>query len=95
MDNPPEPTQTTSRVTYSWVILFMYSVEAEYPFSCVNLNNLANTDFPFYLIEGALDDESRVVPFNLYSDNKYCVFAKVQKGKYLIRDVFFSYIYLT
>lgn len=83
MDTPPAPTQgaAKSRVTYGSVILFMYSVEAEFPFSCVNLKNLADTDFPFYLVEGALDDKSRIVPFKLFSDQTYCIFAKVQQGK--------------
>ena len=84
MDNPPESTQSISRVTYSWVILFMYSVDVEYPFSCMNLRNLANTDFPFYLIEGSLDDNSRIIPFKLFSDDKYCVFAKIEIGKSIV-----------
>ena len=83
MEKPPEATQdmSKSKVNYTWVILFMYSVEAEFPFSCENLNNLEGTDFPFYLMEGQLDNKSRIIPFKLHSDQPYCVFAKVQKGK--------------
>lgn len=82
MDNLPEPTQgSRSRVTYSSVILFMYSVEAEFPFSSVNLNNLNDTNFPFYLVDGSLDDKSRVVPFKMFSEQTFCLFSKVQKGK--------------
>ena len=83
MDTPPEPTQklAQSRVTYNSVILFMYSVDAQFPFSSANLKDLTDTDFPFYLVDGALDDDSRTVPFKLYSDQSYCVFAKVEHGE--------------
>lgn len=96
MSNLPEPTQATSksRVSYSSVILFMYNVEVEYPFSCQNLNNLVDTDFPFYLVEGCLDDESRMIPFQLYSDQKFCVFAKIQFGEWNIQICIKKSIYI-
>ena len=79
----PAPTQGTvsSKISYHCVFLFMYNAEVEFPFSCVKLKDLVNTSFPFNLVEGSLDDESRKTPFNLFGTQQYCLFAKVQDGK--------------
>lgn len=42
----PPPTQK-SRVVYKWVILFLYCEDTEFPFSCVSLASLENSNFPF------------------------------------------------
>lgn len=85
MSNPPEATQkdSKSRVVYHWVILFMYDIEVQYPFSYAHVNELQGSEspFPFYLIEGPLDDDSRKVPYELFPDRKYCVFGKIQQGR--------------
>lgn len=82
-DNAPNPTQaaTKSQVVYHWVILFYYSPDAEYPFACVNLKELENCGFPSHLVEGPLDDESRQTPFELFQSQRYCLFAKIERGK--------------
>lgn len=69
-----------SKVEYRWVILFMYNAEVEYPFSCEHVKDLEASGFPFYLVDGPLDDESRTVPFQLFSGRKFCLFAKIQNG---------------
>lgn len=66
----------------------MYNVEVEFPFSCVNVKDLVETEFPFYLVEGSLDDESRKLPFTIFSQT-YCVFGKVQEGVYFIVKIYF------
>ena len=87
MPNLPESTQCQgqgapkSKVVYHWVILFMYDVEVEYPFSYYHVNELQDSEFPFQLVDGPLDAESRREPFPLFSGQKYCLFAKIEKGK--------------
>ena len=83
MPNLPPPTQTAlrSKVVYHWVFLFMYNIEVEFPFSCVHVKDLEDSEFPFDLVDGPLDDESRKRPFHLFSGLNYCLFAKIQEGK--------------
>ena len=84
MAAPPEPTQeqraSKSKVVYHWVILFMYSEEVEFPFSYVHVKDLKDSGFPFKLVEGPLDDNSRKVPFKLFSGQRFCLFAKIAQG---------------
>lgn len=86
MANVPEATQSGSKssVVYHWVILFMYDVEVEFPFSYTHVNDLDGSEFPFpfHLIDGPLDDQSRMIPFELFTDKKYCVFGKIQEGRH-------------
>ena len=93
MPNFPDPTQGSSRskVVYHWVFLFMYNIEVEYPFSCVHINDLEDSEFPFNLIDGPLDDESRKVPFLLFSGLNYCLFSKIEEGKILKNNCNFSF----
>ena len=42
----PPPTQK-SNVVYKWVILFTYCEDTEFPFLCVPLSELENSNFPF------------------------------------------------
>lgn len=88
MENQPPATQTSSRskVVYNWVFLFMYNIEVEFPFSCVHLRDLEDSEFPFNLIDGPLDEESRKKPFELFSGLNYCLFAKIQEGKSKIKS---------
>lgn len=83
MENQPESTQTSmkSKVVYKWVFLFMYNIEVEFPFSCFHLKDLEDTEFPFKFVEGPLDDESRKIPFKLFSGQNYCLFSKIEHGK--------------
>ena len=82
MSNTPEASRDcASKVPYRWVFLFLYNVEVEYPFSCENVKDLECSGFPFHLLEGPLDDESRTVPYQLFTGQKFCVFAKVQSGR--------------
>ena len=59
----------------------MYDENVEYPFSCVNLAELADTEFPMDLIEGSLDDDARILPFELFPNQRYCCFGKVEQGR--------------
>ena len=59
----------------------MYNIEVEFPFSCVHVNDLEDSEFPFDLVDGPLDDESRKRTFKLFSGLNYCLFAKIQEGK--------------
>ena len=47
----PPNTQTQSggksMTDYQWVILFLYCEDTEFPFSCVPLRDLENSNFPF------------------------------------------------
>lgn len=59
----------------------MYDAEVEYPFSSVHLRDLQDSTFPFQLVDGPLDDESRMIPFELFPNQKYCLFGKIQEGR--------------
>lgn len=71
----------SSKIRYHWAIMFMYSPEVEFPFSCMNLKDLTDTNFPFDLVEGSLDDESRTETFTLFDTQPFCLFAKIQEGE--------------
>lgn len=89
MNNPPESTQSSARskIVYNWVILFMHNIEVEYPFSVFHLNDLEDSEFPFHLIDGPLDDNARKQPFVLFSGQNYCLFAKIEKGLFMIVSI--------
>lgn len=59
----------------------MYNIEVEFPFSCVHLRELEDSEFPFQLVDGPLDEDSRMEPFQLFSGLNYCLFAKIEKGR--------------
>ena len=74
---------TKSSTNYQWVILFLYDEDTEFPFSCVPLVNLENTNFPFRVIDGSMDASIRREPIALSyfgGEKKYCVFAKIEEG---------------
>ena len=60
----------------------MYNPDVEYPFACYNIKDLVETDFPFFLVEGSLDNDSRKVPFKVFSEEKFCLFAKIEQGSF-------------
>lgn len=45
----PPPTQGSGKsvTVYRWVILFLYSEDTEFPFTCVPLSAMENSNFPF------------------------------------------------
>ena len=46
----PPPTQSGKSMTdYKWIILFLYSEDTEFPFSCVPLAVLEKSNFPFHV----------------------------------------------
>lgn len=47
MSLTPPLTQTKSGTVYRWVILFLYSEDTEFPFTCVPLTALEGSNFPF------------------------------------------------
>lgn len=82
----PPPTQSKSAVVYKWVILFLYSEDTEFPFSCYQLSSLEKTNFPFHAIEGSMNAELRRQPIELSltgePNEKYCIFTKIEDGMY-------------
>ena len=76
-------TQGKSPFRYKWVILFVWQLNEEYPFSSVPLSVLGNNDFPMYLITGPLNDKSRTNKFQLSNlpGRKYSIFMKIEEGK--------------
>ena len=80
----PPPTQSKSSLVYKWVILFLHCEDTEFPFSCVSLSSLAESNFPFQAINGSMDDNLRKEPIVLSWDGeepqKYCIFCKVEEG---------------
>ena len=84
-DHPPS-TQLTrkSSTVYNWVILFLYDENTEYPFSCVSLASLENSNFPFHVIDGSMNADIRQEPMHLSGlegSQRYCIFAKIEAGK--------------
>ena len=86
--DPPPATQSqgaSSRV-YSWVILFHFDENNEFPFSSVLLDNFKDSNFPFSVITGHLGLSDRLKPreFSRLPGPKYAVFAKVEQGKPIV-----------
>ena len=75
----------TSQMTYSWVILFVWDMTEEFPFSILPLRHFDKCeDFPKELITGPLtDEEGRVKKFRLKNvpGKAHSVFCKIQQGK--------------
>ena len=86
-DYVPMTQQNTnvSPTTYLWVILFLWELNEEFPFSVVPLHLFTKDDFPMDLITGPLPDQERVKPRELTKllSKKYSVFAKIEKGAFL------------
>lgn len=84
MATEPPSTQSNapSSRSYTWIFLFNYDPNNEYPFTCVNLSKFKGTDFPFDLISGHLGLEDRLKPRELMgiSGQRFCLFAKVEEG---------------
>ena len=84
---PPESTQTveSSTISYAWVILFTMCVDEEEPFTIVRLTQFKNSDFPWEVITGELGskERNRVRKFNNIEGQSFCIFAKIEHGKFL------------
>ena len=68
---------------YNWVVLFLWRVDEECPFTTVPLRHFEQSEFPFNLIHGGLSDESRQERFDLprLPGRIYSIFCKIQEGK--------------
>ena len=82
---PPLATQARSSTTYNWVILFLWHLSEEFPFSVVPLDlfrKKRESDFPMHLITGPLSDKSRMNQYKLVelTGNIYSVFCKIEVG---------------
>lgn len=85
----PPQTQSSqggkSSTVYRWVILFLYNEDTEFPFTCVPLTALENSNFPFNAINGSMDANLRMQPIQISSLNGnhlYCIFAKIEDGMF-------------
>ena len=85
MSEPPDATQpgSSSKRVYLWAILFHYDANNEHPFCSVSLDHFKGTSFPFDLINGhlGLDDRLKAREIPKLPGAKYCLFAKVEKGR--------------
>lgn len=93
MATPPQATQTSgkSKIVYNWVMLFMYNIDVEYPFSVYHVKDLEETEFPFHYVDGPLDDNARKEPFLLFSGQRYCLFSKIEQGMFFTMFVSFKF----
>ena len=77
-------TQGSSVRTYGWVILFVWELNEECPFSVIPLRHFENcADFPYDLITGPLSDASRKYEFELSTvpGRSHSIFCKIELGK--------------
>ena len=76
-------TRKKSPIKYNWVVLFLWRVNEEYPYTTVPLRHFDESEFPFNLIYGSLTNESRQERFDLprLPGRIYSVFCKIEKGK--------------
>ena len=78
-------TQGRSSRIYDWVIMFMWNINEEDPFSIVPIRHFkGGNDFPIELVTGALTDKSRIKRYKincLPGNNNYSLFCKIEKGK--------------
>lgn len=74
-----------SKVQYAWVIVFTMNVDRDAPFNIIRLTHFKNSDFPWNGITEEMNEEFRTCQrtFSNMPGNKYCIFAKVEKGTYL------------
>lgn len=81
----PHPRSQSQR-DYLWAFLFCVDPNEERPFSSVLLKNFLGSDFPFNLISGHLSLSDRLQPRKLSKlpGSKYCLFAKIEDGKFWI-----------
>ena len=80
-------TQTSSSVSYKWVIVFGWELKFENPFSVYPMSQFKDSeDFPKELITGPLTDLDRSDRFKIASVNarSTSIFAKIQEGKQLL-----------
>ena len=78
-------TQGGSVRTYKWVVLFMWQLNEEHPFSVVPLHHFKKSQkFPFELITGPLTDKSRLVRYKLDNvpGNGHSIFCKIEEGPF-------------
>ena len=76
-------TQGTSKFKYLWVVLFIWQLNEEFPFSVLSLDVFKGTEFPMYLINGPLSKKSRMDKYTLakLAGKKYSIFMKIQEGR--------------
>lgn len=76
-------TQGVSLINYGHVILFMWHISKEYPFSVTSLAHFKGSDFPFNVINGPLSDEDRQIKHKLtrLQGQDYSVFCKIEQSR--------------
>ena len=75
-------TQASSSTRYLWVVIFVWQLNEEFPFSVVPLHIFENTNFPMHYITGPLNDSNRFAKLHLQKmvGNMYSIFCKIEAG---------------
>lgn len=80
---PPNNTQVSegSTTQYAWVILFSIDLDQPKPFNLFRLSHFKESNFPFDIITGELDDKERTAIREFTNlQGSFHVFAKVERG---------------
>ena len=84
-------TQNLSSRRYEWIILFVWNVNEEHPFSIIPLQHLkSENDFPIELVTGPLSDKARRNKYKIRTigAKNYSLFCKIEMGK----NYFYRYL---